>query len=365
MSKKKIYVLHERSTKSHFIALETFVKKNNTIIIYREFLISRQLLKSLFYIDFQLLKKQVKNLLFIISLFFSKNKNIVLGIAPLDYNLLILSPFLKSHNIFYFTSWCDWSGDFYPKKKFTKYLLLKRAWKKSLLTRIKGVFSVTEHAENSLKKYYEIEKPISIVNHSFLESKINHKKQDSIYPSKESKVINIIYVGRLIKKKGLGQFFTVVDSLDEKKYNFFILGDGELRKDVESFAGSHSNVYYKGFLNSKKELYNLYSKCQIQLLFSRKSKRWEELFGMVIIEAMYNNVITVSTNHLWPQSIISDKIDGFLIDDDSNIVCNTISILSNIESNLNQMRQTAYAKSLDYSREKLSLKWGEILEYYV
>ena len=83
---KLIYVLHERSTKEHFIALENYALKNDVKIIYREFLILRYLLKSIWKLDVQLFIQQVKNISFFISMFLCKNKNIIIGIAPLDTN---------------------------------------------------------------------------------------------------------------------------------------------------------------------------------------------------------------------------------------------------------------------------------------
>ena len=59
------------------------------------------------------------------------------------------------------------------------------------------------------------------------------------------------------------------------------------------------------YIKDKKELFNLYSQSDVQLLFSKKSRinKWEELFGMVIIEAIYCGVVTIATKHVGSKSI--------------------------------------------------------------
>ena len=96
--RKSIYVLHERSTKEHFIALESYALLNNLEIKYREFLILRFFAKSILRLDHKLFFQQLKNVQFFIMALFTKKRTIIIGIAPLDFHLLILIFFLKIHN---------------------------------------------------------------------------------------------------------------------------------------------------------------------------------------------------------------------------------------------------------------------------
>jgi len=97
-----IYVLHERSTKEHFTALEGYASTKNLEINYREFLVLRHLVKSILRLDISLFIQQIRNFIFFITIIFSKRKNIIIGIAPLDFYLPFLIFFLKKHNLFYF-----------------------------------------------------------------------------------------------------------------------------------------------------------------------------------------------------------------------------------------------------------------------
>ena len=77
--RKSIYVLHERSSKEHFIALESYALSNNLEIKYREFLILSCFVKSILRLDNMLFFQQLKNIHFFIMALFSKKKTIIIG----------------------------------------------------------------------------------------------------------------------------------------------------------------------------------------------------------------------------------------------------------------------------------------------
>ena len=102
----------------------------------------------------------------------------------------------------------------------------------------------------------------------------------------------------------------------------------------------------------------------VQLLFSKKENNWEELFGMVIIEAMYCGVPTVSTSHVGPKSIIEHGVNGFLIDE-NNIINETIKILNDRPFKNQKIIEKTQTKAQQFYKDNLSKKWGEILDNYV
>lgn len=70
-----IYVLHKRSTKEHFTALECYASRKNLEIKYREFLILKYFIKSIIRLDGRLFIQQIKNVLFFIEMIFFYEKN--------------------------------------------------------------------------------------------------------------------------------------------------------------------------------------------------------------------------------------------------------------------------------------------------
>lgn len=359
--RKIIYVLHERSTKEHFIALENYAAFNNLEIKYREFLILRQFVKSVLRLDATIFMQQIRNILFFISIFFKKNNTIIIGIAPLDFYLPFLLFFLKKHNLFYFTSWGNWSGGFFPKKKFSDSKFIKKSWNNFLKHTVKGVFAVTNTAAKSLQENFKLTCPISVVYHSV----------DNTIPINEATIkkrnaskINIVYLGRLIENKGIKELLSLMKYLDNAKFSLKIIGDGPLRNDVEKASKKFSNIEFFGHISSKKEIFDIFCKSDVQLLFSKKDTKWEELFGMVIIEAMYCGVPTISTNHVGPKSIIEHNINGFLIDE-KNIIEETIKILAEERFKSEDFIENVQTKAQQFYKSNLLKKWGKILDNYI
>jgi hypothetical protein len=141
---KKIYILHENGANSHYRALQYLCDIKNTNVIYREFSIAKFLMKSILKRDIKLFKKQLLNIIFLINLMFSKNKKIMLGIAPYDFRVVFLSLILRNHQLYYHTSWICWDRSFYyfyktvnktakDKSIFSKYKIFLIIYLKVLL----------------------------------------------------------------------------------------------------------------------------------------------------------------------------------------------------------------------------------------
>lgn len=356
---KKIYVLHEYGAYNHFIALNHLANEKDTVILFREFSIIKHLVKSVIKLDFDLLKKQIVNFLFLLNLILNKNKNIIIGIAPFDFRLSLLRLLLKQHNVFYFTSWTNWENNYYPKKKFAKSQIIQKAWKSFIEKDVKGVFCVTKSSLKSISSLYNIKCTKSVVYHSVESINVPTPKRTG------DDVTRLIYVGRLDNNKGIDELFALMQKLDKDKYKLTIVGKGEKRHEVEKFAKENKNIEYLGFISSKKDLYKVYQNSDIQLLFSRKHDNWQEVFGMVIIEAMYNGVPTISTNHTGPLEIINNNVSGWIIKDDMNIVYNVEKLLKSEKTKLFLKNNNLKNYAKNYLPNQLASKWEDILKYFL
>lgn len=292
-----IFILHEYGEKSHYLALEYLAKEHNINIHYYEFACIKNLVKSISKKDFTLLKKQLRNCKFLLSLLFRKDKTIVIGIAPFDYRLIFLKFFLSKHKIYYHTSWPYWDEVNFPKKKFVNNLVIK-FWK-NFLQNIKYIFSVTSFGKQNLQKYIH-KNNISVVYHSF--------DKRIFFDKNLNREIDYLYVGRLIYEKGIEELLEI---FSKRKETLLIAGDGELKKKVEIYASKFSNIIYIGKKN-KKDLSEIYNKSKFFILNSKKTKSWEELFGMVLIESMACGCIPIAVNHIGPNEIVVNGKSGIL-----------------------------------------------------
>ena len=300
----KIFVLHEYGEPSHYIGLEKAAQEKQVKVEYYELSCIKGLIKALILKDREKIQKQFQNCLFLFSLLFSKNKKIVLGIAPYDYRLLFLQIFLSSHLIYYHTSWPYWDGRFYPKKRFVN-TFVRRQWKR-FLKKVKRVASVTHHAKEELQQNVGIKtRKIDVVYHSYDEA--------VFFDLGLQRDIDFLYVGRLVEEKGIRELLDIFTQREEK---LLIVGDGPLRPLVEKYEERYANIKYLSY-RSKEELAILYNRSKYFILNSKRTNSWEELFGMVLIESMACGCIPVSVDHVGPKEILQDGTYGFLYSEGS------------------------------------------------
>ncbi|MDD5627245.1 MAG: glycosyltransferase family 4 protein [Patescibacteria group bacterium] len=61
----------------------------------------------------------------------------------------------------------------------------------------------------------------------------------------------VLFIGRLTEEKGVHEVIKIIKQTSEK-IQFFIIGDGPLRMEVEKLAATHKNVHYLGSVPNKK-----------------------------------------------------------------------------------------------------------------
>lgn len=344
-----IYVLHKKGENSHYKGLVALAKQRGLEVKFREFSIIGKSFKAIFKLDAKLYGKQWVNLFFLLSLLFSKHKKVVLGIAPYDYKLLSVLFFLKGHQIYYHTSWTCWDGTYYPKTKFVTPKV-KNRWKVFLEKEVSHIFAVSEKTKQELSIYYAIEtSKISVVCHT-VDDEFFTDMNMGRFPD------SFIYAGRLLPEKGLDELLAFF--AEHPEFQFSIAGRGAMEDEVKKYADAYPNINYLGFVADKMKLASIYQQHQYLLMNSVKSKTWEELFGMSIIEAMACKAVPVVTNHSGPKEIITHGKDGYLVNEGDmipflenklkDIVWETVS---------NHAFKTAYS----YTPVEIAKRWAPLL----
>ena len=180
--------------------------------------------------------------------------------------------------------------------------------RKNLLSKLDKVYCVSEF----IKKRFLI----GIIDNSNKVVVLHNgvvRKQKTI-PEKQKQ---IIYVGRIVKQKGVDLFVGAIKEIyeDFKDWNFKIIGSPKLginkfdefsikiKKDFESLG---KRAKMTGFINSKK-LNKIMSDASVIVIPSV----WDEPFGLVAAEAMSNGVAVISSNSGGLPEIIRDN--GLLI----------------------------------------------------
>lgn len=353
MKNKLIYVLHKSGARNHYAGLEELCRQKGYEIQYREFSVVSSLFKSITKLNKNLFFKQIINMKFLNSLSSNHGYKVVLGIAPYDYKLPGLLKKLENHQVYYHTSWTNWDGSFYPNKKHVTPDLIQ-TWKTFIEKKSKHIFAVSEKTKRELVENHRLDgSKISVVYHALDESVFNADKSRQTL----NFLLEFIYAGRLIPNKGLEELLEFFAENPDKKLR--IAGKGKLSPVIEEFTKKHSNIEFLGQVSNRNLLAGHFGKSHFLILNSKRSGKWEELFGMVIIEAMACGCIPIATRHTGPAEIIQDKKDGFLVEENQ-----MIEFLKNInpENYSAEMKENAQKTAQKYSLANISQRWKAVFE---
>ncbi len=350
MAKKTIYVLHKNGANSHYSGLKYLLEQEDINLKFREFSVFSKFFKSLKTLNFNLFKKQCINLGFLIKLLYSKNQKVVLGIAPFDHKLIRLLRVLKSHQIYYHTSWTCWDGTFQPKSK-KNSPKVKKAWRDFLESNTKHIFCVSNTSKNEILKNYEFNaNKISEVYHAVDAAFFDNSK--TLIKEK----LSFIYVGRLVKEKGIEELLDYFSK--EKKSKLSILGSGKLENSVQMYSNKHKNISFYSYTNDKSKIAELISNHEYFVLNSKKSKKWEELFGLALIESMAQGTVPVSSNHTGPKEVVGTE-NGYLFNEGN--LKTTLDNIIGQEKSIEELSQLVKKNAEFYKVENISKFWKPIL----
>ncbi|MEW5846121.1 MAG: glycosyltransferase family 4 protein [Bacteroidota bacterium] len=121
------------------------------------------------------------------------------------------------------------------------------------------------------------------------------KNDFSYTKKKQSQIINLIYLGYLRYPKGIQTILNLIILLEENKINFkfTIIGDGQMRNDIESFINKNnlsSKVKLLGHINDRCKINEIFDMSDF-FIFPSKS----EGSPRVILEAMSRMLPVIST----------------------------------------------------------------------
>ncbi len=170
----------------------------------------------------------------------------------------------------------------------------------------------------------------------------------------------LIFVGRLLKKqKGLDYLVAVLELVFEKNHDWEIevIGDGNDMPYLRQEVDKHHWADRVHLLGSQNNVATHYLDATVFLLTSR----WEG-FGLVVTEAMECGLPVVSFMTSGPSEIISDTVDGFLVEKyDVATFAKRVLYLMEHEKERIQMGNNAVIKAERYSRENIRKMWLKLL----
>ncbi|WP_292184472.1 glycosyltransferase family 4 protein [Butyrivibrio sp.] len=240
---------------------------------------------------------------------------------------------------------------------------IKTIWKNAdaLVANSKGLKKLAED-------FYDKKEIMVIPNGADLNA---FAEKDSTYVSTTSQeacqdnTINLLFVSRLIERKGLQDIIPQLASVREycnsvgKNLLFQIVGDGPYRETLENLASEHDlqdTVVFYGQKN-KNELPEYYRNADIFVFPSRK-----EGMPNVVLEAMSYGLPILMT----PCQGSDELIDGNgFVEGSSEFGKRLIAMLSNGNLTLEQGEQSSHLVKEKFSWQKTSESYLELFRYLV
>lgn len=165
----------------------------------------------------------------------------------------------------------------------------------------------------------------------------------------------LIFVGRLEEYKNPIMAIELINELRKvnKDYLLVIIGDGALKTSILELVSRYdlkNNIIYIDRIENLK-IHNYYKASDIFVNFNNK-----EIFGMSILEAMYQGCNVIAIEAPGPKCIIENNVDGIILND--FMVNNWIKAINNNCNNTNMSN-----KAIKKIREKFI--WDNIADKYV
>ncbi|EHO15486.1 glycosyltransferase [Myroides odoratimimus] len=203
-----------------------------------------------------------------------------------------------------------------------------------------------------------------IVNSKFVQQWVKKNyNRDSIviYPPVNTEKFNLcidkedyyVTVGRLVEYK---RFDVIVKAFKDNGKRLVIIGDGSMKKKLETIAIDSQNIEFKGFLESE-DVYKYISRAKGFI------HAGVEDFGIAPLEAQACGTPVIAYGQGGVLETVIDGVTGVLFEEQTEVSLNkAIQFFERIEFDLNLVRQNAmrfsennFVKNIDsYIMEKLS-----------
>lgn len=148
--------------------------------------------------------------------------------------------------------------------------------------------------------------------------KVNDKELRERFGFAENDKI-ILFIGRMIEEKKpnkMIELFNKIIKIDSK-YKLIMVGEGPLKNIVKNKIIELGIENYVKLIDrvSNNEMWKIYSVADTLINLNE-----HEIYGMVLLEAMFYNCRVIAYRAPGPSYIIKDSINGYLVENDENII---------------------------------------------
>lgn len=287
------------------------------------------------------------------ALFRMRGEQFVLGAEPFDPRVLGFHRIAKRNDLVLHTSWPVWESEFVPQPP--QFDWQRERWRKFL-----GDVHVVGVTQASVKAASEFGAREA--------THIPHSIDTSVYhPEAGTKVRDepiVVFVGRLEPRKGVAELIDLIRGWDGPDARFWFVGNGPLAQEVSALADAREKVEYFGYVSDDEVLADIYASADILTLPSYRVEGWEELFGIVVIEALACGLPVVATDCVGPAEIVDDGETGYVVPQhDVDALGDSITNLLVSPDDRERMSERAREVAEErYENDKVADQWKRVLD---
>ncbi|MBS4913664.1 MAG: glycosyltransferase family 4 protein [Veillonella sp.] len=207
------------------------------------------------------------------------------------------------------------------------------------------------------KLVYNLQKPaldnsqvhkLHLVYNGILADRLNESPNDSLRLPSLDNPFYIGYAGRLAENKGIATLIKCIHSLKKEHPQVHLLLAGMPEKNYDHYLRElikdlqlESSVTFLGLVN---HIGDFYKHLNVFVLPSKV----KESFGLVLCEAMYSKVYTITTNSGAQSEIITDKVDGRILEPfNEDTLAHAIEFAIKHPQEIQQMAEQAHLKVIN------------------
>lgn len=275
---------------------------------------------------------------------------VVLGAEPFDPRVSLFDRLADRHRLIFHSSWPFWDDNFVPQPK---YLNVQRRQWFEFVDGLEVVAPTAATAAALAKLGAETHHvPHAVDTEQF------HPAADNGTALADRDHPTVFFAGRLEERKGIPYLLEIAESWTDRPVELRVAGSGPLADDVRS----HDDVTFLGFLDEPR-LAAEYAAADVFCLPSFRVPGWEELFGIVVIEAFACGTPVVSTDCVGPAELIDDGQSGYVVaqHDHDALADRLDAVLSDSDTRRQMAAHVRKRATTEFALDVVADGWSRVL----
>ncbi|MCC4266747.1 glycosyltransferase family 4 protein [Microbacterium schleiferi] len=299
------------------------------------------------------LRRTASDLALRLKLPFLRDEVIVIGFAPWDWRILLYGALPRKNRVVYHTSRIRWERHTTPHQYGPLTGLFQRLWIRFLRHANVQIVAVLDEVRDDIVTRFGVD--ARVIPHAVPDEFFEARK-----PSAPSTLpLRIIYVGELSEKKGVRDLLEAAPTWTSTHVT--VVGDGPLRPLCEA-AATQGAITLLDPIWERSRLAQVMAEHDLLVLLSKREGVWEELFGIVLTEAMAAGLGVIATDHVGPRSILhKSNLGNLFTEGDSAGVAELITRLARDPAELERFKSQHYAMADDYRINHIAAEWQSVM----